>query len=153
VDIDEIAYERFFARRPILIVNEAGVLARRINFLGSPPFTRENFEVSGYAQDRWSASDRLLLELGLRLDWDQIVRQTLVSPRFAAAYLLTKEGNTKITAGAGLFYDATNLDFITSPLTGQRLDFLYATGMQQTLETSFKVNEANLKAPRFLNWS
>src|SRR5262249_38786138 len=48
VDIDEIAYERFFARRPILIVNEAGVLARRINFLGSPPFTRENFEVSGY---------------------------------------------------------------------------------------------------------
>jgi hypothetical protein len=59
--------------------------------------------------------------------------------------------------GVGLFHDATNLEFITRALEGRRTDFFYATDGQTLLrlpvETSFVVNEQNLRAPRFFNWS
>jgi len=59
--------------------------------------------------------------------------------------------------GLGLFYDATNLELITRPLSGRRLDVSYASDGQTPkgppVEISFQVNEQKLKAPRFLNWS
>ena len=59
-----------------------------------------------YAEDRWLVTDRLLIEPGVRFDWDEIVRQALFSPRLAGTYVLDNSGNTKISAGIGLVYDA-----------------------------------------------
>ena len=156
-DIDRISYRQLFDRRAISIQREDGTRSREITFVGSPRFRRNNVEVSGYAQDRWSLSDRLLLELGLRFDWDQIVRSALVSPRFASSYLLTREGDTKLAAGIGLFPDAPNLDFLARPLAGQRFDVFYAANGQTPLgapvATSFQINQRNIRTARALNWS
>ena len=81
LDADRITYDQFFARRPISIFREDGMLSRRILFADGPAFRRQNVELSGFAQDRWSVSDRLLLEFGLRSDWDEIVRRVSLSPR------------------------------------------------------------------------
>lgn len=155
--IDRISYDQSFERRAFLILRENGTVSRKVAFVGNPSFRRNNFEVSGYAQDRWSLSDRLLVESGVRFDRDEIVRRALVSPRLASSYVLTRDGDTKLVWGIGLYYDATNLDFITRPLTGQRIDFFYdGTGemlVRAPVETSFQVNERNLKEFRFLNWS
>lgn len=156
-DLDRITDHQSFNRRPITIFREDGTRSREVTFVESPPFTRNNFEVSSFGQDRWSLSDRLLLESGLRLDWDEILRDVLISPRLASAYLLTREGDTKLTMGIGVYYDATNLDLITRPLAGQRFDLFYApdgqTLVRPPLKTSFRVNERGLKGQRFLNWS
>jgi hypothetical protein len=157
MDANHIHYEQSFDRRPISILREDGTLSRKASFIGSPRFDRSNFETSGFIQDRWNLSDRLLGEAGLRFDWDEIVRGVLVSPRTAATFLLSRSGGTKLTAGLGVFYDATNLDLITRPLAGQRVDTFYSADGRAPagppLETSFQVDEKNLKEPRSLNWS
>jgi len=156
-DFDRITYEQSAIRNPIFIVREDRTLSRLSTFIGPASFGRHNFESSAYGQDRWSISKRLLLEGGLRLDRDSIVHRTSVSPRVAATYLITNEGSTKLSGGIGLYYDATNLDLITRPLTGQRLDQFFATNGTTLLGapviTSFQVNEQSLRVPRYLNWS
>jgi hypothetical protein len=90
------------------------------------------------------------------LDWDRIVRGVAVSPRLAFTYLVARGGETKLAAGIGLFHDATNLDFITRPMNGRRFDLFYEVdGLtpKAPVETLFQVDQQDLKAPRFVNWS
>lgn len=156
-DINRVTNHQSFERRPILILRSDGTLTREVVFAGTGSFTRNNFEVSGFAQDRWSVSNRLLVEYGVRFDWDEVVRRALFSPRLASSWMLTAAGDTKLSLGAGVYYDASNLDLITRPLTGRRFDsFFDGSGqvlIRPPVETSFQVNDRNLKQTRFLNWS
>jgi hypothetical protein len=155
--MDAIKYEQLFLRHPILIVRTDGTLARSATFFGLPRFNRDNFEASAYGQDRWSVNDRLLLEYGLRGDWDEILRDVALSPRFASTFLLDRASLTKLSFGAGLAYDRTNLDLITRPLQGLRVDQNFApngvTPIGLPIVTSFAANPAALEPPRFLNTS
>ena len=156
-DTNRIVSNQFVTRRPYSILREDGTLSREVTFSSVPAFTKTNVEASGYAQDRWSVRDRWLLEAGARLDWDQILRRLLFSPRLASSIVLTPDGLTKLTWGIGLYYDATSLDLLTRGLTGRRLDLFYdSTGetlVRPPVETSLLAEARNLRAPRFLNWS
>jgi hypothetical protein len=156
-DTNRIVSNQFVTRRPFSILREDGTLSREVTFSAVPAFTKSNVEVSAYAQDRWSVSDRWLLEAGARLDWDQILRRLLFSPRLASSIVLTPDRQTKLTWGSGLYYDATSLDLLTRGLTGQRLDLFYdSTGetlIRPPVETSLLAEARDLRAPRFLNWS
>ena len=156
-DLDRIIYEQSAIRNPIFIVREDRTLARLSTFVGGASFSRRNFESSVYGQDRWSISKRLLLESGLRVDRDTIIRRTSVAPRAAATYLVTQDGDMKLSSGIGLYHDATNLYLITRPLAGERFDQFFAsngiTPLGPPLITSFQVNEQSLRVPRYLNWS
>ncbi|MCI0336063.1 MAG: TonB-dependent receptor [Acidobacteria bacterium] len=156
VDFDRVTFEQYAERRPISIRRENGTVSREIIFVDSPRFSKNNYEVSGFAQDRWSVSNQWLAEIGLRLDWDAIIRRALISPRLAFTYFPRRNGETKLSAGFGFFYDSTNLTLVTHHLTGQRFDLFYTRdGKTQRgeVETVFAVNERDLRAPRFLNWS
>lgn len=157
IGFDRITYEQLAERRPVLVRRADGTLSREITFLNHPRFLKHNFELSGFAQDRWTISGCCLVELGLRLDWDARLRRALASPRLASTYLLTRDSETKLAFGIGLFYDATNLELLTRPLAGRRFDLFYArdgvTPRGAPLETSFLLDERSLQAPRFLNWS
>ena len=156
-DLDRLTSHQSFVRHPFQILREDGTLARQVSFNGNPSFERDNFEASVYAEDRWSVSDRLLIEPGVRIDWDEVVRQALVSPRLASSVMLTRDGETKLTWGAGLYYDASTLEYISRPDTGQRVDLFYdATGQTllfPPLTTTLSANDRHVQAPRFLNWS
>ena len=156
-DLDRITFEQSNLRNPIFILREDRTLSRLSTFAGGASFSRRNFESSVYAQDRWSISNRLLVESGVRVDRDSIIHRTSVAPRVAATYLVTRDGDMKLSSGIGLYYDATNLDLITRPLAGQRLDQLFAnngiTPLGPPLITSFQVDEQSLRVPRYLNWS
>ncbi len=157
LDLDRITDRQSYQRRPIEILRPNGTLSQTITFQGGTSFTKDNFESSGYAQDRWSLSDRLLLEPGIRFDWDDVVRDFLICPRLAASYLLSRSGETKLSGGVGVYGDATNLDLLTRSLNGQRTDFFYnltgQTLVQPPVVTSFVVDDRMLKIPRFTNWS
>jgi Carboxypeptidase regulatory-like domain len=156
-DLDRITFRQSYQRNPFQIRREDGTLSREVEFSAITPYGRDNFEVGGYAEDHWSVSERWVVEPGLRLDWDEIVRDAVLSPRLAASYLATRDGNTKITGGIGVYYDPSNLDFVSRPQGGVRTDLFYdATGqalVQPPVETLFQVNQQILKQPRFLNWS
>ena len=157
LDLDRISYDKQSERRPITILRQDGTLGRRVLFKGFSDLERSDSEASVYAQDRWSVTARSILEFGLRLDRDQILRDTVLSPRVAFSHLVTRDGGTKIAGGVGLFYDASNLDLITRPLDGRRTDLFFAedgvTLRRPPLETLFLVDESRLRAPRFANWS
>lgn len=156
-DFESIVYRQDLQRRPISIVDTNGILRRQSTFLGPPRFSRNNLEGSVYAQDRWSLNDHLLIEYGLRSDWDDILRDALLSPRLAATFVPGWHTTTKFNAGVGVVYDRTNLDFITRPLQGVRLDQTFApngiTLIGPAVETTFLANTNALRAPRFVNWS
>jgi hypothetical protein len=72
---------------------------------------------------------------------------------------LDNSGDTKLSAGIGIVYDATPLFLIARPYAGQRLDYFFVDSSDHPLSTpsevltSFSVNRNALEAPRFLNWS
>jgi Carboxypeptidase regulatory-like domain len=135
-----------------------------------------NTEGSAYAEDRWLITNRLLIEPGVRLDWDELVRTPVLSPRLAGTYRADAEGTTKLSAGIGIIYDTTNLGLINQPLEGQRVDYFFdsngcpqeandtsvkCTGLPSgtpepapiPLPTSFVVDRKTLEMPRYVNSS
>jgi hypothetical protein len=157
-DINHVGYDRLLARNPIQILRADNTLSSEILFDGVSQAGRKNVEAGVYLQDRWAVSNRLLIESGMRFDRDSIVKRVLASPRLSASALLTEDGNTRLSLGAGLFYDASNLDFVTRPLEGRRVEQFFARdGMtmlaNKTVETAFTMNEERLEAPRSFGWS
>ena len=180
VDLDRISYDARFARQPISYLSGSNTLTspdlcftaiqsakfpctRYSTFTAAPRHEQYNAEISAYAEDRWLLTDRLLIAPGIRLDWDEVVRHAAVSPRLAGTYVLDSSGNTKLSAGIGLVYDATPIFLIARPYAGTRQDIFYSipdpkctancVSTTGPVTTSFTVNRSTLQVPRFLNWS
>jgi hypothetical protein len=180
-DIDRISYDARFDRLPISYLNGADLLTsadecltalqnnqfpctRYSTFGPAPEHKQFNSEISAYAEDRWSLTNRLLIEPGVRLDWDGIIRHAEISPRLAGTYVLDNAGNTKLSAGIGLVYDATPIYLIARPFAGTREDTFFTMNPSPTcgtacvtttgpVMTSFSADTSTLAVPRFLNWS
>jgi carboxypeptidase family protein len=183
VDLDRIDYDAQFKRQPVSYLNGADTLnsasadecltapqndqfpCTRYSTFGPAPLHRQvNSEVSAYAEDRWSVTNRLLVEPGVRLDWDQTVRQAEIAPRLAGTYVLDNAGNTKLSAGIGLVYDATPIYLIARPFAGTRQDTFFTLSPNPNcntacvtttgpIATTFSADAGRLAVPRFLNWS
>ncbi len=158
LDLDHAGYNENVARSPVSYLREDGTLLRQSIFPAEVPFTLHNLEVGAYVQDRWQPRAGLLIEPGVRFDWDEIIRRPLVSPRIAAVYSPPgEEGTTKISAGIGLYYEHTQLEYLTRALAGIRYDTYYAadgvtpTGAAQ--QTSFTANYGSLHQASAVNWS
>jgi len=67
----------------------------------------KDWGVNWFVQDKWQASDRVTLNLGLRYDYQDMVSRTknAYSPRIGLAWDPTGGGNTVIRAGLGKFYE------------------------------------------------
>jgi len=171
-DFDRLIYDAQFARQPISFLRQGqnppttntcltnvppldSPCSRYSTFSGGLPSSTYNFEASAYAEDRWLITNRLLVEPGVRLDWDEVIRTPLLSPRLAGTYVLDNSGNTKFSAGIGLVYDPTFLFLIARPFAGQRTDHFFDTfgAATGTVLTKFSVDRNALQAPRFINWS
>ncbi|HUO61660.1 MAG TPA: carboxypeptidase regulatory-like domain-containing protein [Candidatus Acidoferrales bacterium] len=155
LDLNEITYDQNATRAPANYLREDGTLLRRSTFAPQPYYSKNNFEFGTYIQDRWSAGDHLLIEPGLRFDRDQIVSKGLFSPRIAGTYVPRKEANTKISAGIGIYYDHTQLEYIERAYQSARTDqYFAADGVTPTaaLLTNFALPNS-LHEPRVLNWS
>jgi hypothetical protein len=180
VDLDRISYQAQFARQPISFLSGINTLSspdlclsatqnssfpctRYSTFTAAPLHRQFNSEVSAYVEDRWLLRDRLLMAPGIRLDWDEIVRRLVISPRLAGSYVLDSSGNTKVSAGIGLVYDATPIYLVARPYAGRREDTFYSIANPTCtancvttlgpVTTSFTVNRNTLEVPRFVNWS
>jgi len=154
VDANHINYDQFFDRRPINVLHANGVLGEQIVFPANGNSSQENIESGTYIQDRWSPAEHLLVEPGVRLDWDNILRDFVVSPRIATTFYLPKH-DTKLSFGFGRFYDSTNLAFIARPKQGYRFDNFYdsAGNIVRTNQVRFFADPSNLSEPRALNLS
>jgi len=183
VDFDGIGYDATFARQPISYLTVTNTVppddpqlcltapqnaqfpcTRYSTFTPAGLHEEDNVEASAYVEDRWSISNRLLINPGLRFDWDEIVHTANFAPRLAGTYVLDNSATTKFSAGIGVIYEATPIFLIARPYAGSRQDTFFSTNPVCTtatgcvtitgpVSTSFSVNRADLEAPRFINWS
>ena len=180
-DIDRISYDAEFNRTPIAFLNssvsapqpadicftaphdKSFPCTRYSTFTPAQPHEQNNTELSAYIQDQWAVTSRLLIEPGIRFDWDTIVHEGVFSPRLAGTYVLDNSGSTKLSAGIGIVYDATPIFLVARPYAGTREDVFFATAPNCAtadcvtstgpLTTAFSLKDNSLEPPRFLNWS
>jgi hypothetical protein len=144
-------------RRPISILREDGTLYSRIVFSGPREFSQHNVEWGAYVEDRWSPLERLLVQPGIRWERDQVVGRWVAAPRLGMTYLLSSRGDTKLSAGLGIFHTATNLEIVSRSLQGSRFQYIYdgsgAALVGPPLATGFSFDRRSLQVPRYRNWS
>jgi hypothetical protein len=131
-------------------------LARAVSFAGPTRLDRENFEAALYLQDSWTPQAGLLVEAGVRADWDQLVRDPLVSPRLAVAWVPGWARGAKLSASVGIFHDALSLRTLSQHLDQRAVARFYARDgrlVAGPVETFFVLDETRLRAPRYRNFS
>ena len=181
IDLERLYYDAEFFRQPYAFLNATNTLSSanlcftapqdknfpctRYSTFGLAPLHEEyNSEISAYAEDRWSMTNRLLVEPGIRLDWDSLIHRSNIAPRLAATYVLDNSGNTKLSAGIGLLYESSPIFLIARPYAGSRQDTFFSvdpncatpTGCVTTsspVVTTFAADTDALYTPRFINWS
>ena len=158
IDLGHITFDETVERAPVRYLREDRKLSRLSEFPATPPFTRHNVEVGAYLQDRWAPTASLIVEPGLRFDWDEIIRRPCIAPRLALSWSPAElNGTTKISAGVGLYYEHTQLEYLERALAGIRFDTYFAdngvTPIGPTLLTTFTADDSSLRQARALNWS
>jgi hypothetical protein len=158
IDLDHIGFTENLMFSPVSYLRENGTLLRRSVFPEFAPFTRHNVEIGAWLQDRWSPRKGVLIEPGLRFDWDEIIRSPLPAPRIAAVYSPPRwQDRTKISGGIGLYYEHTQLEYLARALAGVRTDTYFAadgtTPTAPPVETVFTAQDSSLHEARAVNWS
>src|SRR5215470_14680471 len=115
------------------------VILRQITFFNAPLFSLSTLESSAFVQDRWSVAERFLVEAGGRWDHDSFLGQDMFSPRLAGTFLVDRATETKLSAGAGIYYDRTNLGQVGEAFQGSLADQFFAP-QPMTISTRFLVN-------------
>ncbi|HEY0320047.1 MAG TPA: carboxypeptidase regulatory-like domain-containing protein [Pyrinomonadaceae bacterium] len=105
IELDRTNTSASFRYNSILIRRTTGTLAQRIDFTPPSSIALRVTEFGAFVQDRWNANRKLVIDMGLRLDRDGIVRQNNLAPRLSFMFLPLKGNRTIIRGGIGLFYD------------------------------------------------
>ena len=113
LNVQRVAFEHNAVRNAYRVLRYDRTLSRMVQFEGSGFYDRGNFEATEYMQDRWTPREGLLIEAGLRLDWNEVVRDIVFSPRVSAAWSPKWAKGAKLSAGYGIFHDAMSLGTIS----------------------------------------
>src|SRR5262249_43753256 len=108
----EFAHSSYDGRqefRPVEIFGLAGVPLERIQFGPTANFSLDQNEIAWFVGDKWTVSNRLTFDLGLRFDRDSVTDSVNTAPRAGFVLALTSDSKTLLKGGAGLFYDRVPL--------------------------------------------
>ena len=94
----------------VQVVGVANFPLERIQFGPASTFSIHQNETAWFTGDKWTVSDRLTFDLGLRFDRDSITNSINMAPRVGFVLSLTGDGKTMIKGGAGYFYDRVPLN-------------------------------------------
>jgi hypothetical protein len=156
IDLDRVTYSQD-ARRTGFETYRQNLLPSRLTvFRGDGRFSRSNYETSLYLQDSWRFRPNLLLDVGMRADWDQILRRWSLGPRFGFAWAPPGLENTKISGGFAKLHDATNLGIFTRDMDQYTLTSYFrpdGTLRRGPAVSLFTIQNTDLARPRYQNYS
>jgi hypothetical protein len=149
-DLEREAFHQMTVRHPYEVLRDDGSVARYVDFAGGPFEAHKNLEGAAYVQDHWAPVEGLTLEAGLRAEWNEIVREVELAPRFGAVWA-PKALGMKFSAGWGAYYDAISLSMVSANQDQVSFATFYPTSGAPfgPVETIFQVNQQSLQAPRY----
>ncbi len=95
---------------PVQIIGIANYPLEQIQFGPTSTFSVDQNETAWFIGDKWTVSDRLTFDLGLRFDRDSVTNSVNTAPRAGFVLSLTGDGKTVLKGGAGFFYDRVPLN-------------------------------------------
>ena len=95
---------------PVTILRANGTRYQLIDFTGAGVLERRQNEFSAFLQDKWIVNKRVVLDLGLRYDRDQLGEENNLAPRLGLVFAPTDSGRTIVRGGIGVFYDKISLN-------------------------------------------
>jgi TonB dependent receptor len=147
-------YEGLFRRTSYEHLGLEGQLLSKTIFAGSGQFTVPNSEAGSYAVDQWKPWKRVLVSLGVRQDWDELIRRSTWSPRVSIS-AAPFSWRTRVSAGFAVTVDASNLQQFSQPRDQISVLTNYDANKQPVGLPSAQVYTIphSLAAPKYTNWT
>jgi Carboxypeptidase regulatory-like domain len=151
IDFERESFHQTVLRHDYEVLRDDNSVARYVRFFGSPFQGRKNFEAAEFIQDRWTPREGVLVEAGLRAEWNEIVRALELAPRLSATWAPGFLRDTKFAAGWGLYYDAITLQWLASQQDQKSLATFFSPGAVPLgpVLTSFASNDHKLDTPYY----
>ncbi len=144
-------------RGEIQALRADGTLVRQSTFAGPASPQATNTQAGGYAQDNWSFTKRLVLQAGLRTDWDRFTQSAMLEPRLSGNVLPFGDDSAKLSLGWGIYNAPLNLSVIEQALDQRQIDtFFDSTGTVPVggpAISQFVLPASGLRQPRFTTTS
>jgi hypothetical protein len=154
VDFAHSSYDGRQQFLPLQIVGVAGYPLEQIQFGPTSTFSVDQNETAWFVGDKWTVSNRLTFDLGLRFDRDSVTDSVHTAPRAGFILALTKDGKTVLKGGAGLFYDRVPLNIPAFPdLPSRTVSTLDALGAVLSSTEYPNVITHGLQNPRSEVWN
>lgn len=95
---------------PVQIIGIANYPIEQIQFGPTSDFSIHQNEIAWFFGDKWTVTNRLSFDLGLRFDRDSVTDSVNTAPRVGFVLSLTNDNKTMLKGGAGFFYDRVPLN-------------------------------------------
>ncbi|MCX6622008.1 MAG: TonB-dependent receptor plug domain-containing protein, partial [Acidobacteria bacterium] len=156
IDLDLLNYWQNINRTGFDYLRADNTPARSVIFTGTGRLSRSMVESGIYVQDSWRLRPSVTLELGLRTDRDDVLRNWNPSPRAGVAWAPGGSESTKLFAGYSVVYDATNLQLFTRPFDQVPVTTYFAAGGGQPSRPSltvYRLGQPRYATPHSANWN
>jgi hypothetical protein len=154
VDMNSLRYAQQVRRTGYDFQRADGTIARETRFAGPDHFKSSSREVASYVQDSWRLRPSFLIELGLRQDWDELVRNVTIAPRFGFSWGLGEK--TKLAGGYGVVFEPGNLRLFSEPLDQYSITTsnpFRDPSQRLVIISRFASDAPGLQSPRYHTWN
>jgi hypothetical protein len=152
-NIAALEFRQATTRGEIQALRADGTLVRQSTFTGPARPQASNTQAGVYAQDNWSPTKRLVLQAGVRTDWDRFTQRAMFEPRLSGNVLPFGDDNAKLSLGWGIYNAPLNLSVIEQSLDQQQIDIFFdPTGTVPVggpAISQFMLPPKGLRQPRF----
>ena len=156
-NVAALEFRQTTTRGEIQALRTDGTLVRESTFVGPASPQVSNTQAGAFAQDTWSPSKRVVLQAGVRTDWDRFTQSAMLEPRLSANLLPFGDDQEKLSLGWGIYNAPLNLAVIEQALDQQQVDtFFDGTGKIAVLGpvvSQFALPARGLRQPRFTTTS
>jgi Carboxypeptidase regulatory-like domain len=152
-----LEFHQLTRRGEIEALRAEGTLVRQSTFAGPAGPETTNTQVGGFAQDNWSPIKRLVLQAGVRTDWDRFTQSAMLEPRLSGNVLPFGDDRAKFSLGWGIYNAPLNLAVIEQALDQSQIDIFFdSTGtvpVGAPAISQFVLPTRGLRQPRFTTTS
>jgi hypothetical protein len=158
LDLERRRYGQEANRGTLMLLDAHGQPIRTISFEGSGTLSASAFDAAAYVQDSWRLRPDTQVQLGVRTDWNGLVRGVSASPRVGIAWSAGARGDIKVSGGYSVTHDVARLQLFTAPKDQKPVSIFYppyGTGVQP-VRTTFIVPAqglGGLRTPLTQTWT